>query len=68
MQIFKEESFDNSYIGKAVLENGVKIYVSMNGYADGSDGKRYVGVFRVNENDDWISIGWTADASENVVI
>ena len=42
--------------------------MSMNGYADGSDGKRYVGVFRVNENDDWISIGWTADASENVVI
>ena len=68
MKIFKEKTLDNTYSGKVVLENGIALYVSTNGYADGSDGQRYVGVFREDECGDWVPIGWTPDASASVLI
>ena len=68
MQIIKEKTYDITYIGKAELESGVTLYVSTNGYADGSGGKRYVGVFREDKRGDWIHIGWTPDAQKSVVI
>lgn len=68
MEIIKEMSFDSTYIGRAELENGVILYVSTNGYADGLDGKHYVGVFHENERGDWIPVGWTPDADKPVVI
>lgn len=68
MIVIKEKSFDNTYIGKAELETGVILYVNANGYADGSDGKRYYGVFRENKRGDWMPVGWTPDAQKSVVI
>lgn len=68
MQIKKEISFDSTYIGKVELEDGIVLYVSTKGYADGQDGKRYVGVFREDERGDWTPIGWTPDANKPVVI
>lgn len=68
MNIIKERTFDSSYIGKAELETGITLYVSTNGYADGSDGKRYFGVFREDDKGDLIPVGWTPDAQRSVVI
>ena len=68
MKILTEKDFDNSYVGKVILENGIHLYVNIKGFAEGSDGKRYVGVFREDTHDDLIPIGWTTDAEKTVII
>lgn len=68
MEILKETSFDAGYIGKVTLENGTFLYVNEQGFADGTDGKRYVGVFSEDEHAALIPIGWTSDASETVIV
>lgn len=68
MTIFKETEFSpTAYIAKATLESGVEILIREDGSADGNDGKTYYNVSQEVE-DTLVTVGWTADSNETVVL
>lgn len=69
IKMFKEVGQEAvEIILKVRLENGVTLYVTDNGYAEGSDGNRYYCIAEDNLEEDTLTIlGWSSDIRGELV-
>lgn len=75
MEIIKQTDLITP-LGVAKLENGTYVFI-YDGYAVGSDGKKYYSVTKVVpfydeefgfEDEEYINVGWSSELEENIVI